>query len=209
MSNKDVFVKMFDKKIDKSLVYDNIISKYGHKNSKFRYVLVPICFILLIVNVSIFKPNNKIIINNVYYMESLYEDRFDLNSSHSESELIMYEVQDIDNVNFYKNLYIPFDVNYFKIYKILSTNLQYIIYYKSDDNKNISILFSSDDDIKYKQSSLNQKSIINDIYVEILYDYEKYIAIFNYNDVYFNVEGNNISQDEFVDFIKNIVRGEE
>lgn len=209
MSNKDIFVKMVDEKIDKNLIYDNTISNYMQKNHNFRYIIIPICFILLIISIYGFKQNNKIIINNMPTLESLYKDRFDLNNSNFENELNMYEVEYIENIDFYKDISLPFDVDYFKIYKILSNNSKYIIYYESNDNKNVSILFSLEDDIKYKQNTINKKSNINGIYVEILYDFDKYIAIFNYNDMYFNVEGNNISQNDFVDFIKNIIRGEE
>ena len=196
--NKGIFKIMFDTKINKNDIYDNVVLKCCRRKLNFKYTLIPICFILIFVGFNINKNINieddEIIINKVLSLETLVKDEL-----HSESSKI--ELPDID---FYKSITIPFEYNVFKVNKVSNLVSQYTISYEKG-SKRINIMFSLENDVYYQKNVNNVKSTIDGVTMELLNCGNKYMAIFENNDKYFNVETINISEEEFITLIKSII----
>ena len=113
---------------------------------------------------------------------------------------------DFDNKEDYRAVYIKNDTKSLKEDYILNN---YEFHYKNTKNeREIIVSFSKDFmPISNYNFGVNSKSsLVNGIDV-LLYKYEKtYIAKFEYVKYNFLVEGNNITQDEFMNFVRSIIK---
>ena len=113
---------------------------------------------------------------------------------------------DFDNKEDYRALYIKNDTKSSKEDYILNN---YEFHYKNTKNeREIVASFSKDFTpiSNYNFGVNNKSSLINEINV-LLYKYEKtYIAKFQYMKYNFLVEGKNITQEEFMNFVSSIIK---
>lgn len=234
MSNKKLFKEMYSKRINKDKNFEEIISSINNNsNNSFKWILAPVCFIL-VISVSIMIENNNLTFNNYPNNEihnntncetddnltnSIeYEKRININQINSflESALhtnITYEDTNINEIYkeycFLNNIeFKDFEISKFQ--KILDKN-KYLINYKLEllnQDKRIIISFSKDNEpIRnyYFLSENNDKSIINNHEVKI-YQYEKkYFVLFVYNNINFDIETENIDWLELKQLINLII----
>lgn len=113
---------------------------------------------------------------------------------------------DFDNKEDYRAVYIKNDTKSLKEDYILNN---YEFHYKNTKNeREIVVSFSKDlmPISNYNFGVNNKSSLVNGINV-LLYKYEKtYIAKFQYMKYNFLVEGKNITQEEFMNFVSSIIK---
>lgn len=177
---------MFDEKINKNEIYDAVLKRTLKKQRiSFLYTLAPVCLICLIY----FSIQNKIVINdiNVSSVRSISE-----NNKIVENKINYLVLQNI-NINNDFNL----EANY------TSNNKNIVIY--SNNNKQIKISFSKEN---INQELIKENDKISKLYNKniILYkNNEKYIALFEKEKVYYNIEANT-NKNDFLSLIKSIVK---
>ena len=113
---------------------------------------------------------------------------------------------DFDNKEDYRAVYIKNDTKSSKEDYILNN---YEFHYKNTKNEREIIVSFSKDFIpisNYNFGVNNKSSLVNGINI-LLYKYEKtYIAKFQYMKYNFLVEGKNITQEEFMNFVSSIIK---
>lgn len=231
--NNNIIKEMFDKKINKNKIYQNIINK-DKKIKTYTYTLSFIC-LLLVITLGVFslshkkeiledkKPESidKIIINeeqinsgNVsiaggttdiagtsYIIEEKVLDKLDYGATY---------LKKINSLNDYTL------INAVKYtYKELSGYI--LLYHNSKESKSITIFISlnmqmmpreiiNQEEILNKEKSTinNQKVLIlkNTVY---LYE-EEYMCLFQKDNIYFDISSVNLSEEEFINIIKDITK---
>lgn len=94
-----------------------------------------------------------------------------------------------------------------KEYNILH---DYVFYYSSEDNsKNIAVAFSTIEKPlrDYYISGADKKSVIDDVELVISQYKEMYIVRFSNQDIYFDIETENITESELVSLLQSMISG--
>lgn len=196
------------------------------KSKVLKYSLMSICLMLIIGVIilingskdSILKSNNdNIVINNQNYKENGYKLDIDIEMNKNDDVFKNYLVN--------KNLNIPNDLKlsdsfciYVKDYNGNSKEeymniKQYtklaggtLIYSNEERSINISIARDHVPLRDYTFSDDNLKvSKINNIETKIIKYENYYLATFNYNNIYYDIETININMDKLVNIIKSII----
>lgn len=186
MSNKDVIKKVFDQKINKNEIYDTILKKTLKKQRmNLSYVLVPVCLICLFY----FSIRNKIIIN-------------DLNLSTLRNINENYQIAE-NKINYVllENIDISDD---FTLDASFTSNEKNIVVY-SNNSKFIKISFSKENINKELIKENDKISKINNKKIN-LYKFDKtYMALFEKENIYYNIE-TNTNKNDFLSLIKSIIK---
>jgi len=223
MSNKKLFKKIYFEKINKEENYKailNNIENNNYKKMKWELAIIPICLIL-IIGIALFKNNN--------IKENKCNDSIIINLLNESS----VQIQDIDakfeeknieelitKFNFITNLNIQFESSSFNEmyvrknlddsdYSVLyGYNLMYVL--DDKNTKTIDIFFSETKDQRLKcviyDIDMNKikNSIINNVIIKINKAGNWYMATFKYNNLYFDIESHNLTEQEFIGVLKSI-----
>lgn len=231
MSNKKIFKELYSKKINKDYNYQEILKSIEKKNTKInilKHTFIPVASIslvsfLIFININEKKSSltedtfsDEIINNNQIFTNEIKEENNVNTSSNQEIKDTTYE--EISNYTFINELNIPSDLDnkiYKKVYlkdnqnKDYSSINHYQIYYQNtNNNREINLSFSD----KYKlinnyQNNKNiKKSKINNKEIIIYQDNQTYITSFNYNNIYFNIQTNNLTENEFIQLLTSIIK---
>lgn len=225
MSNKEIFKKMYSEKINKEKIFNNVLKQIEEKNIKknnmLKLAIIPVCLIVVICGVLVFsnnksenlylKNNNDIIINKI---NNLGETKLDANIKEIPTNGVYIPwIEVLSGVN------IPNDLDKFNGYGIYTrkdASSEYDIlncyvydYFNLDSNRNIKISFSDKNkpirDYYFSEEGAKKSNINN--YELIIYQYrESYFTEFKYEDYNFDIETRNISEREFIMFLKSILK---
>lgn len=125
-----------------------------------------------------------------------------------------------EEFNFIKNIKIPEDYklndNYYNIYVKSNMNVaeydklhDYVFRYEKDNTNDIKIAFSKvEEPIRdYRIEENGKKSIVAGVDMIIYHSqkYKMYMAEFKCNDIYFDIETNDITENELVELLESIV----
>lgn len=229
MSNKKIFKEIYSSKINKNKNYQEILKKINNQNKRniyFKKTLISITSILLIftlIYINTDKKTNTLedISNNKNF--NTYTSSGQNENSTLSKELTIEKIEIKENnlpkkYNYIKEITIPTDLKE-KEYKE--------IYLKETKNKKNSIL--NNYEIKYQDISKERKIILSfsDKYIPLrtyyffdnekkyninkekinVYNIEyKYLTTFEYNNINFDIETNNITEEELLNLIKSIIK---
>ena len=234
--NKNIIKEMFDKKIDKDKIYQNIINK-NKIRKRYGYVFSFACLLIIVVvgivrfsnkellDDNIDKNIDKIIINKekissgngsiaggvtdiageITYIDEIIDKKV--------IDKLEYGKDRIKKINELEDYNLTYAVKY--TYNDLSG---YILEYTNSlDKKSINIFMSLNmkmmprEIINQEEILDRDKSIIDNQEVVIvnnivsLYDSE-YVGFFNRDNIYFDVGSVNLSEEEFINIIKDIIK---
>ena len=205
--NKKIF-----NNFDKEKNYNLILKKINHKNTYFKYALLPIC--LLLISILIINDRNASLKNINHDDEKIKINKIsDVSHEDLNIKTVDMSYYYIPYFDFIGNLEIPNDLTKISMRKIFTENngeevLNNYEFTYSNDNRVVKISFSSDHQPLrdyYFDNSGSKKSIISNhevtIYQNTNINCENYIAIFENNDYKFDIETKNITQDELITLI--------
>ena len=228
MSNKKIFKEIYSSKINKEQNYYKILKKIENQNQKnfsWKKTLIPVTGILLIIiliYINTDKKNNTFedTINNKDYNTYTSNTESQKNSFTNDIVIKKIEVEEKEIKKIYsylKKIIIPTDLKekeYKGIYlkennknKISILN-NYEIKYQNKENSRTIILSFSDKYIQLREYYFNdveKKYNINNNEIIIYQNKHKYLTIFNYNNINFDIETNNINEEELLNLIKSIM----
>lgn len=234
--NKNIIKEMFDKNIDKDKIYQNIINKnkirkrYGYVFSFACLLIIVVVGIVRFSNKEVLDDNidkniDKIIINKekissgngsiaggvtdiageITYIDEIIDKKV--------IDKLEYGKDRIKKINELEDYNLTYAVKY--TYNDLSG---YILEYTNSlDKKSINIFMSLNmkmmprEIINQEEILDRDKSIIDNQEVVIvnnivsLYDSE-YVGFFNRDNIYFDVGSVNLSEEEFINIIKDIIK---
>lgn len=219
MTNKEKLVRVIDDDINLRNCHNKIIKKIEKesrmKNNIRIWILIPIC-LLIAIGIGYLKYNNDNEFKDVY--------KFNINEINSSKlELVKLDVDakivESNEINTpFNNLVVPndlIDVNYYimyvrsnkdsKEYNVVN-NIEVV--YSSNSNRMINISYSKDykplRDYYFNEDS-SKISNINNIELKI-YKYENtYFTEFTFNNYNYDIETNNISENELKDLLLSII----
>ena len=230
MSNKKIFKELYSNKINKDNNYQEILNKIENEkklNKIMKTVFVPILSVsfasfLILININNKKTSlsedsfNEVINNNQIFTNEIQEE---ININTSSNQVIKdTNYEEISNYKFVKELSIPNDFSdkiYRKVYLNNNENNNYNernyyqIYYKNNkSNRLIDVSFSDKYKLinNYSYDENVKKSKINNQEIIIYQNNQIYITSFNYDNVYFNIKTVNITENEFINLLKSIIK---
>ena len=224
--------KILEEQISKDRIYYNTINHISEKESYikiWRYSLMSICLLLVItVGLNINNSNKKIldsiiinerkgVINN-YKVDGIVQDIYDTDninqsSNYNADSSISTKDMQLD----ISNWIIPSNFSLNKKQKVYVKNRSdeydnsykyYLIYINDKDNSKIIISYTNKflKDFSLKDNDILSVSVINGYNVEIVKEGNIYLAIFEYNNLNFNIESENVLEKEFIDLLKSILK---
>ncbi len=226
MFKKQIKEEVFD--FDKERMKKQILAEYERNNKKMnKYVkwsLIPICLVVIVGIIILYKNNSNISLNNPTYVDK--ENNLNFNKI-SEPHLLDVDVKTefsdlailwpdilIDG----NGLKLPEDLDKTKAYVLFTkeeksgeyTHLNSYVYnyYNEGKDRNIRMAFSKTEkpirDYYFNEKDA-KKSNIND-YELLIYNYQKiYFAEFEIKGYNFDIETENITQEEFISLLKSII----
>ena len=234
--NKNIIKEMFDKKIDKDKIYQNIINK-NKIRKRYGYVFSLTCLLIIVVVGIVSFSNKEVLDDNIdKNIDKIIINKEKISSGNGSiaggvtdiagdityiDEIIDKKVIDkleygkdrIKKINELEDYNLTYAVKY--TYNDLSG---YILEYTNSlDKKSINIFMSLNmkmmprEIINQKEILDRDKSIIDNQEVVIvnniasLYDSE-YVGFFNRDNIYFDVGSVNLSEEEFINIIKDIIK---
>lgn len=235
MSNKKIFKKLYSEKINKDDNYKMILKSIERNNIKMKknivkWISVPACLIVVICGVVFLNKNNDDIIykpsDPIISGEKKYEIYINSIESNKGLARIDADIQmtnyymipyfeflsnldipdDFDNKEDYKAIYVKKDRNS-KDYDVLNN---YELWCENTaNNRRIMIAFSNEyeplRDYFFGDEG-SKVSKINDFELTI-YRYENsYMTTFKYNDINFDIETTDITEQEFIDLLVSIIK---
>lgn len=235
MSNKKIFKKLYSNKINKDYNYRTILKSIERHNinmkmNTIKWVIVPLCLIMVICGVVllnkdnngiIYKPSGPIIsyegnyeiyINSVECNKGLEKFDADVKTTNYVSipyfkyiTLLDYP-DDFDNTEIWKVVWVKKDKNS-KDYDILNHYERLAV--NTKNNRKINISFSEEHkplrDYYFGEEG-SKTSRINDFEL-IIYKYENsYMTAFTYKGVNYDIETSHITEQELIDFLISLIR---
>ncbi len=234
--NKNIIKEMFDKKIDKDKIYQNIINK-NKIRKRYGYVFSFACLLIIVVVGIVSFSNKEVLDDNIdKNIDKIIINKEKISSGNGSiaggvtdiageityiDEIIDKKVIDkleygkdrIKKINELEDYNLTYAVKY--TYNDLSG---YILEYTNSlDKKSINIFMSLNmkmmprEIINQEEILDRDKSIIDNQEVVIvnnivsLYDSE-YVGFFNRDNIYFDVGSVNLSEEEFINIIKDIIK---
>lgn len=230
MNNEDKLNKVITNDFDITNNYTSIRKKMkrGNKMNKiFNYSLVPMAIVITLA--SVFLLNKRSNTNNVLDSDVKNNDVIIVNSIDNNSDNAKLDIdgrsEDITTDDLYKiypllkDIVVPNDYNINGIIKCYLFNddtgkydklYGYNIIYSGGNNKYIDIFILIDTTKRLRCFSIDtdemRNSIINGNSIKIMGEDKNYYAIFSYNNINFDVETTGISEGEFIQLIKSIVK---
>lgn len=231
MSNKKVIMETFDREFGINVVHNEIVSKIkrkeNHQTMKLILTLTSIILIatlsviLLLGNNNISKKYDETKVHDVIKINKLKLDdaKIRLNDvdgrmDDKNSEEILLEYQFINKLISKDMLQ---NVKISEVYASNNKNSDlynkligyYTSYLKEDSNKLINIFFSKTNKKIARCFPINEenlkKSSVNNNEIIIIDENYGYIVLFKYNDIYFDIEAENINIDELLEIVKSIM----
>ena len=230
MNNEDKLNKVITNDFDITNNYTSIRRKMerGNKMNKiFKYSLVPMAIVITMTTV--FLLNKKSSTNNVLDSNVKNNDVIIVNSIDNNSDNAKLDIdgrsEEITTDDLYKiypllkDIVVPNDYNINGIIKCYLFNddtgkydklYGYNIIYSGGNNKYIDIFILTAATKRLRCFSIDtdemRNSIINGNSIKIMGEDKNYYAIFSYNNINFDVETTGISEGEFIQLIKSIVK---
>lgn len=230
MNNEDKLNKVITNDFDITNNYTSIRKKMerGNKMNKiFKYSLVPMAIVITLA--SVFLLNKKSSTSNILDSNVKNNDVIIVNSIDNNSDNAKLDIdgrsEDITTDDLYKiypllkDIVVPNDYNINGIIKCYLFNddtgkydklYGYNIIYSGGNNKYIDIFILIDTTKRLRCFSIDtdemRNSIINGNSIKIMGEDKNYYAIFSYNNINFDVETTGISEGEFIQLIKSIVK---
>ena len=230
MNNEDKLNKVITNDFDITNNYTSIRKKIerGNKMNKiFKYSLVPMAIVMAIT--SVFLLNKKSSTNNVLDSNVKNNDVIVINSVDNNSDNSKLDIdgrsEDITTDDLYKiypllkDIAVPNDYNINGIIKCYLFNEDtgkydklygYNIIYSGGNNKYIDIFILIDTTKRLRCFSIDtdemKSSIINGNSIKIMGEDKNYYAIFSYNNINFDIETAGISEEEFIQLLKSIIK---
>lgn len=230
MNNEDKLNKVITNDFDITNNYTSIRKKMerGNKMNKiFKYSLVPMAVVITMT--SVFLLNKKSSTNNILDRNVKNNDVIIVNSIDNNFDNAKLDIdgrsEDITSDNLYeiypllKDIVVPNDYNINGIIKCYLFNddtgkydklYGYNIIYSGGNNKYIDIFILIDTTKRLRCFSIDtdemKSSIINGNSIKIMGEDKYYYAIFSYNNINFDIETTGISEEEFIQLIKSMVK---
>ena len=230
MTNRDKLNKVITNDFDINNNYTSIRKKMerGNKMNKiFKYSLVPMAIVIAMTSVFLFNKKNST--NNVLDSNVKNNDVIIVNSIDNNSDNAKLDIdgrsEDITTDDLYKiypllkDIVVPNDYNINGIIKCYLFNddtgkydklYGYNIIYSGGNNKYIDIFILIDTTKRLRCFSIDtdemRSSIINGNSIKIMGEDKNYYAIFSYNNINFDIETTGISEGEFIQLIKSMVK---
>lgn len=230
MSNKKIFKEMYSSKINKNKNYQEILKKINNQPKRTFYlkkILIPITSILLIFTLIYINTDKK-----TNTLEDTIKDNKDYNTYTSNNtnenstltkEITIEKVKIKENkllkkYNYLKEINIPNNLKekeYHKVYLKDNEKNKYIILnnyeikYQDISKEKTIILSFSDKYIPLRTYYFNdneKKYHINNQEITIYKSEYKYLTTFKYNNINFDIETNNITEEELLNLIKSIMK---
>ena len=230
MSNKKIFKEMYSSKINKNKNYQEILKKIDNQNKRtfyYKKALIPITAILLIFTLIYINTDKK-----TNTLEDTIKDNKDYNTYTSNNtnenntltkEITIEKVKIKENkllkkYNYLKEINIPNDLNkkkYQNVYLKDTKKNKYIILnnyeikYQNTSKERTIILSFSDKYIPLRTYYFvdNKKQYhINNQDITIYKSEYKYLTTFKYNNINFDIETNNINEEELLNLLKSIIK---
>ena len=225
----------FEKEFDKDLMKKQILEKYERNNLKknkyFKWSLVPICLVGIVISGIIFLNYNHNLLENKPYIDKENNVTLNINDmSKMDMTKLDADIKIVSDVNIpypfqtnynqnEKRFIIPSDLNQTKNYIVYTKNdidsneyntvANYIMLITDGKKRNIEVKYSKDQEpIRdyYFNEEDSKITTINGIDLKI-YKYGKSIyTIFSYNGYNFDIETSNITEQEFSDYLVSILR---
>lgn len=230
MNNEDKLNKVITNDFDITNNYTSIREKMqrGNKMNKiFKYSLVPIAIVITMTGVFLFNKKNStnnVLDSNVKNNDVIIVNNIDNNFDNAKLD-IDGRSEDITTDDLYKiypllkDIVIPNDYNINGIIKCYLFNVNtckydklygYNIIYSGGNNKYIDIFILTATTKRLRCFSIDtdemRNSIINGNSIKIMGEDKNYYAIFSYNNINFDIETTGISEGEFIQLIKSIVK---
>ena len=230
MNNEDKLNKVITNDFDITNNYTSIRKKIerGNKMNKiFKYSLMPTAIVIAITSVFLFyKKNstNNVLDSNVKNNDVIIVNSIDNNFDNAKLD-IDGRSEDITTDDLYKiypllkDIVVPNDYNIDGIIKCYLFNddtgkydklYGYNIIYSGGNNKYIDIFILIDTTKRLRCFSIDtdemKNSIINGNSIKIMGEDKYYYAIFSYNNINFDIETIGISEEEFIQLIKSMVK---
>lgn len=211
----------------KEIMKEQILQKYEENNKKIKFIkysLIPLCLVI-IIGVIILNKNN--ILNNPTYIDK--ENKINLNFNKITNLEKLISDADIKTEQNYFNLLwpdiltggitLPSDLTKTKADVIFTkdnttddyTNLNCYVYnyYNDTGARNIRLSFSQNNkpirDYYFSKENTKTSNINN--YELIIYQYNQvYFVEFSYQGYNFDIETNNITQEELISLLKSIIK---
>lgn len=230
MTNRDKLNKVITNDFAINNNYTSIRKKMerGNKMNKiFKYSLVPMAIVIAMA--SVFLLNKKNSTNNVLDSNVKNNDVIVINNIDNNSDNAKLDIdgrsENITTGDLYKiypllkDIVVPNDYNIYGIIKCYLFNENtgkydklygYNIIYSGGNNKYIDIFILTDTTKRLRCFSIDtdemKNSIINGNSIKIMGEDKNYYAIFSYNNINFDIETAGISEGEFIQLIKSIVK---
>lgn len=230
MNNEDKLNKVITNDFDITNNYTSIRKKMerGNKMNKiFKYSLVPMAIVIAMT--SVFLLNKKSSTSNILDSNVKNNDVIIVNSIDNNFDNTKLDIdgrsEDITTDDLYKiypllkDIVVPNDYNINGIIKCYLFNddtgkydklYGYNIIYNGGNNKYIDIFILIDTTKRLRCFSIDtdemKSSIINGNSIKIMGENKYYYAIFSYNNINFDIETTGISEEEFIQLIKSIVK---
>jgi len=236
MSNKKLFKEIYSDKINKDKNYQEIlklIEKTQTKKNILKKSLLPITSVLVVSFLIILNLNNGEKTSNLNTpLTDIYNESNVSTTNKNESNSNSY-IQDIDikiididyeelinndDYLFLKNIEIPNDLNiqtYHANYIKENNDADYTTlhnysfrYQHPSENRNIIISFSNKyEPLRYYiYSSKKQTKKINNTEIIFYQNENSYIILFTYNNINFDIETNNITEEEITNLLTSIIK---
>lgn len=230
MNNEDKLNKVITNDFDITNNYTSIRKKMerGNKMNKiFKYSLMPMAIVIAITSVFLLNKKNStinVLDSNVKNNDVIIVNSIDNNFDNAKLD-IDGRSEDITTDDLYKiypllkDIVVPDDYNIDGIIKCYLFNddtgkydklYGYNIIYSGGNNKYIDIFILIDTTKRLRCFSIDtdemKNSIINGNSIKIMGEDKNYYAIFSYNNINFDIEATGISEEEFIQLIKSMVK---
>lgn len=230
MNNEDKLNKVITNDFDITNNYTSIRKKIerGNKMNKiFKYSLVPMAIVIAITSLFLLNKKNStinVLDSNVKNNDVIIVNSIDNNFDNAKLD-IDGRSEDITTDDLYKiypllkDIVVPNDYNINRIIKCYLFNddtgkydklYGYNIIYSGGNNKYIDIFILIDTTKRLRCFSIDtdemKSSIINGNSIKIMGEDKNYYAIFSYNNINFDIETTGISEEEFIQLIKSMVK---
>ena len=230
MNNEDKLNKVITNDFDITNNYTSIRKKMerGNKMNKiFKYSLVSMAIVIAITSVFLLNKKNStinVLDSNVKNNDVIIVNSIDNNFDNAKLD-IDGRSEDITTDDLYKiypllkDIVVPNDYNINGIIKCYLFNddtgkydklYGYNIIYSGGNNKYIDIFILIDTTKRLRCFSIDtdemKSSIINGNSIKIMGEDKYYYAIFSYNNINFDIETTGISEGEFIQLLKSIVK---
>lgn len=205
MTIKKIIKETFQEELDSKKMREEILLKAEKPPTRNYKFAIPLCTMVFVLGFFLFpyylsKKSNHIIINQLEGTSSLARM----------SNNVVQEL-DVERISFpfLKDIVLPDDFKEEKEsqeYRLLEEDTIFLFSYQGKENRKILITVGEN---RLSRSSLNEdiqkQSKINGHSVSIYCQNDTYLAVFEFENYYFDIETNNVSKKELITLLKSIL----